>query len=429
MSRLSYVDNDFFLQKYNEIFNILQVKNQLSKIKDIDITNIFDIKINDLVNINKKVNNIFSSKKITNLSSENVKYICISTSNYSSVYVVADKLSNVIFVSFRGTYSPKSATSYINLRSIIPHKICDKNENGYMLGIYKIISEIFYTIKESINYLSESFMENKNVKIITTGHSLGGGSATIFSYLFIKSNQKHNEHYETYKKIVNITFGAPRIMNNVMAYNYIHLINEKIIMFKRYVTRGDPITILPFSNFGSKSFFHPDEIDDNLNNLYNLSNYCDNYRKTKKIKCNNDKTIKKKYILFNHSSYLGITYKASDNGLIMNYNKEIPRYKNQTVCRIVVGGNNEKHKYSLFILDDAKYNNNNYLQKRLLKLKKVFFVNYKHSDIYINKNTFKKIIESGTNLFINNNSKTNKSKTNNYVKINHTKKNKQLYCM
>ena len=190
MSRLSYFDNTHFLNKYLQIFNIDEVNHQILNFKHLDISNIFDLKIKNMISINKKVNKINYNDISTNLSSKDVQYISISTSNYSSVYIVANKLMNTIFVCFRGTYSVKSGLSYLKLSSISPKNICDDSYDGYLLGVFKIISEIFYTIEESINYLSRHFLNTNNIKIVTTGHSLGGGAASIFSYLWVKHQKK-----------------------------------------------------------------------------------------------------------------------------------------------------------------------------------------------------------------------------------------------
>ena len=119
-----------------------------------------------------------------------MKFIQISTSNYSSVYVIADKVQNTIFIGFRGTSSLKSGLSYTKLSSIMPYNVCSVNNDGYVLGVFKIITEIFYTINESIDFLSTNFLKNKNYKIVTTGHSLGGGcSPNIFVYSGIKKER------------------------------------------------------------------------------------------------------------------------------------------------------------------------------------------------------------------------------------------------
>ena len=48
MSRLSYFDNTQFLNKYLQIFNIHELNNQILNIKDVNITNIFDLKIKNI---------------------------------------------------------------------------------------------------------------------------------------------------------------------------------------------------------------------------------------------------------------------------------------------------------------------------------------------------------------------------------------------
>ena len=275
MARLSYFDNTHFLNKYLQICNIPELNNQIINLKNENITNIFDLKIKNMITINKKINKInYTDQK--KLSSKNVQYICISTSNFSSVYIVADKLMNTIFICFRGTYSVKSGLSYLKLSSITPTNICKDSDDGYLLGVFKIIAEIFYTITESIHYLSTYFLKTTNFKLITTGHSLGGGGASIFAYLWVKQNPT--------LKITCITFGSPRVMNGPLIKKFNKLIHGKIIMFKRYITNGDPFAKLPItSKKFENSYYFPDDYDESLNFV---AITCKNIKKTHKVLCN-----------------------------------------------------------------------------------------------------------------------------------------------
>ena len=104
MSRLSYFDDTQFLNKYLQIFSIPELNKQIINLKNEDIINIFDLKIKNMIQINKKINIINYNNEPNNLSSEDVQYMSISTSNYSGIYIVSNKLMNTIFVCFRGTY-------------------------------------------------------------------------------------------------------------------------------------------------------------------------------------------------------------------------------------------------------------------------------------------------------------------------------------
>jgi hypothetical protein len=57
-SRLSYFDNDQFLIKYNTIFNIPSLQKQLVQIEKTNTDNIFDIDLQNMSTITKKVNTI-----------------------------------------------------------------------------------------------------------------------------------------------------------------------------------------------------------------------------------------------------------------------------------------------------------------------------------------------------------------------------------
>jgi hypothetical protein len=429
MSRLSYFDNRHFLHKYIQIFNIRELHQQLSAIKEVDMKELFNVYISNRVLIHKKINlinyNKDSEPDTEPISSKDVQYISISTSNYSSVYIVANKLMNTIFVCFRGTYSVKSGLSYLKLSSISPRPICDDSEDGYLLGVFKIISEIFFSIEESIHYLCTHFLKTTipQMKLIATGHSLGGGAASIFSYLWVKHQQKNKK-----KNIIAcITFGSPRVMNGPLIKKFNKLIHANIILFKRYINNGDPFVNLPISSKQfENSYYFPDEYDASLNVVAIMcSDSNRDYKKTKKICKLKSKTKKRKSNMKHHGLYLGISYKGAANNLL-DLNKEIYRNENRdTICRIIIGGNNEKMKVVFFNLEQAKKKNQGTIRSKLGKLKKTFFqMDYVHQDIYINTKMFETLIKYSSELELDNDNYTRDT----LVKIQETNPKKELNC-
>ena len=419
LSRLSYMNNTNFLHYYDEIFKVSELRDQLYKIKEVRDEDIFEPIINNIDIINKKINTI-TKKHLIHKSddSSNVKYISISTSNYSSVYIVADKLMNTIFIAFRGTYSLKSALAYFKLTSLEPYKICKNNPGGVLLGIFKIVGEIFYTIKESIHFLSSTFLKTNNYKLISTGHSLGGGCSQIFSYFLVKQNPKI--------KITCVTFGGPRVMNKFLVDKFNNYIERNIIMFKRYVTNGDPISLLPLTTKrGNVSYYHPDEENERI---INTAIVCKNIKKTQKVLCNlRNKTKKNKPDLKFHGMYLGVSYDGAGEG-ITKTTKEIIRYHGNTVGRIIFGGNNEKSHAVFFLLDDlkTKTKSNSIVYEVIKKLKKTFTTDYKHQDIYMNTKIFNHLLKKSVVLDDDN---MNPILFTELIEIEQDKAKSELYCV
>ena len=418
ISRLVYFDNTHFLEKYTQIMDIKKLSNQLEKIKKVDQENIFTPKTDNLLEISRLINKI-NYKKTDILDSKHVKYIIISTSNFSSVYLIADKMSNTIFIGFRGTSSVKSALSYLKLTSIIPFKTCNKNSNGYLLGIFKIVGEIFYTISEGINFLSNNFLDKKNIKLITTGQSLGGGCAQIFSYLWIKLNPSSS--------ICCITFGSPRVMNGSLIKKYINLINKGKIQFKRVITYGYPFVEVPFNrNYvdENKTYFHVDDMSKKLKTTMLI---CNNYKKTKKLICNvKNKTKRVKKDIKSHGNYLSINYDKAAQGLT-DLKKEIHRgHMLDTVCRIIIGGNNDPSSVSFYNLQKIKTPDSTFIESIKEKLSKKILTDYKHQDIYMNTTIFNKLLKKSIVL---NDDNTNPTLFTELVEIKQGKPNPELYCV
>jgi hypothetical protein len=419
LSRLSYMNNSNFLHYYDEIFKVKELRDQLHKIKEVDDKDIFEPIVNNIDIINKKINTITKNHLINKSDdSSNVKYISISSSNYSSVYIVADKLTNTIFIAFRGTYSLKSALAYFKFTSIEPYKICKHNQGGLVLGIFKIVCEIFYTIKESIHFLSSTFLKTNNYKLVTTGHSLGGGCSQIFSYFLVKQNPKI--------KITCVTFGGPRVFNKYLVDKFNNCIERNIIMFKRYVTNGDPITLLPLTTKrGNISYYHPDEENEKMDYTAIV---CRNVKKTQKPLCNlRNKTKKHKPNLKFHGTYLGVSYSGAGED-ITKISKEIVRSAGNTVCRIIFGGNNEKPRAVFFLLDDlkTKTKTSGIVTEVIKKLKKRFTTDYKHQDIYMNTRIFNDLLKKSVVLDDDN---MNPILFTKLVEINEGKGQPELYCL
>lgn len=207
---------------------------------------------------------------------DNVKYISVAWSNYSIVYIVADKRMNSLWLSFRGTASPKAGMSYINTGALAPQIVCE-NGDSYFAGIFKITTEQIHTILEAMRYLTVSFLnptQPESVKVFATGHSLGGGMCTIFSYLWqnIRTKPVYNENGfdKLTKKIVCISVAAPRVINKKVLEKYQGFIKDGSILYKRVITKGDPIVDLPPQTLG---FYHP---SNGIEEQVEVVNYCNN---------------------------------------------------------------------------------------------------------------------------------------------------------
>ncbi len=99
------------------------------------------------------------------------------------------------------------------------------------------------SVQQSFGFLIKKIEELKNSinNIVLSGHSLGGGVAQLFSYIYTNSNQKITNE----KKIIyTITYGQPRILFNKP--EYITLFNENVKDYIRVWNGLDPVPYLPF---------------------------------------------------------------------------------------------------------------------------------------------------------------------------------------
>ena len=179
---------------------------------------------------------------------ENLIFTSISTSNYSGCYVFADiRMPNIIVVSFRGTYSTKAAGSFMQPKYYVLNSIIDKDNIKVLTGIYKIMIEMVHTILNTIEDIKKQLQEKtkstKEIKVIVTGHSLGGALATLFSYVYMKTTTIKKD------KMCCISLGAPRVFNTAAAINFCNMCtNQKLFEYRRLTTTNDPITIMPLTS-------------------------------------------------------------------------------------------------------------------------------------------------------------------------------------
>ena len=144
-------------------------------------------------------------------------------------------MPNVVIVSFRGTYSAKAAGSYVKPSSINPTLSniinllttplgkkgkTDKFLKEYCLfGINKLLMDVIHNIMNSITYVASKIKEENpdnnqtnKTRIITTGHSLGGGLASLFAYYYATRICKVDDFKKNFNKdIVCLSLGSPRV--------------------------------------------------------------------------------------------------------------------------------------------------------------------------------------------------------------------------
>jgi hypothetical protein len=409
LSRLAYNRNGI-LEDYLTIFHDNIINNEfLIDIKNNNINDIFNnndfFKLSDIISsklcieyarkINKRL--LDDTRPWTypsGTSSENVMYISITTSNYSSVYIIADKIMNAIWVVFKGTDSPKNMSIYSKPSSLIPIILCEGESDGIIGGIFKILSEIINTIMNSIDYLSNHFLKSKTTKIFTCGHSLGGALATIFAYLWIglKNNKKSPYYHKHSKnsvmnKICCITFGSPRVLNGYAIKKFNKFIEKGYIFYRRIANEGDPCVNLPISTtFFDSGYFHPDEYNINNNKhlvffcnpilekqllnekqiQYNKLHLCNHYKKTTDIKIQFNSMNIYAHSLYYYILYYNLLNVTNYTGEIMRYDYKMKKYSEfyggDTMGRIIIAGGESNTRigfYDLYEVEGRKINNSN----------------------------------------------------------------------
>ena len=358
-SRLSYMNEHQFLGHYTKIFGPIIPKELMSDMNNViknRIPNILkDEEMFSLKNGEKKfgldtyetdaglslrflpwaqeINKVNGEQRIssddancdietTTVPNDNLVFATIATSNYGTTYVVGDKrMPNIVNVVFRGTSDAKSAGSYTKPSSlsamwtgnikmdrrgnIISGLEKEEDKEKFLYGIYKILIETAHTLLGAIKYVSDKINPNADkgtVNVITTGHSLGGGLATIFAYVYVAHVSNDDDFTNLYPSLnINIgcfTYGSPRVLSKDLARhfcelttnnennfqssspkesesykNFISSIKNEIngrITYLRIVSYHDPVTALPKIGFD-----HPcsgainNEMDDDSKKMIN----------------------------------------------------------------------------------------------------------------------------------------------------------------
>lgn len=420
LSRLAYLPIQGFVYTFNTIINnelLTPMNNKLSSETKTDLE-CFDL-MNKYANASEseqgyKLNSIalFVNNTIQRTENELIsgnspltikdalldgptKYFSLAWSKYGNIYIVSSKACpNIIFVIFRGTYSAATARIYTKLRTAKPVTLCkdDTNNVGVLYGIYKATCQLSHTIIECATKLVE-LQGFETSRIITTGHSLGGGMTTFFASLFyeamnqpkyIETNTKSDNTKILHTKPICVSVAAPLVLNKYASVKYCTLVKKQQIFFKRLITRGDPVIMIP--NLGQYSHICDDKsskdpvvsgeltikelINMNCNNTFNsvvmdsLKSFGSSNKNGSRVLDNvsinydaNLDCLKKKPRLYaanplSHTIYLNISFitgvdiSAFMGGLVSRETKEIIYDKSETywgesVVRIIEGQVNE----------------------------------------------------------------------------------------
>jgi len=142
-----------------------------------------------------------------------------------------------ILIAFRGSSDFKDWIANANIikaKMELPD-VPDNELPKVHLGFLRQFTSVENKITDYINEILQNDINNTIKNIVYTGHSLGGGLASIALINY--------SHKYTQLKHMCVTFGAPRVGNKSFKKKF----QEKCNFSKRYVNYYDPVPSLPSS--------------------------------------------------------------------------------------------------------------------------------------------------------------------------------------
>lgn len=202
MFKLLYKIIKYFEKDQKLDFNIYNLSKQIKQ----------DIKSNNIQRIA-----CITSEIIYSQSKLDYWYINITNQkfyNYSNLVFSIVTINDITYLTFKGSNSLNDFITDLNI-----------DDTDFLQGkVHKGTLDLIEPFFENIIYL----LKNKS-KIIITGHSLGGGLATLM-YLYIKEYYKFN--------VLLITFGCYHLLNKPLT---------KQVEGLNYVYQSDIVTKIPFN--------------------------------------------------------------------------------------------------------------------------------------------------------------------------------------
>lgn len=153
-------------------------------------------------------------------------------------FVVADHFSKTLFVSFRGSESLSDWYHDLLFRKRALFHPTTPDLEGLKVhrGIFRqLLTGSSYT---DLKTCIDTFVRTHAYTVCVTGHSLGGGLATLFSYLLALRKPDLN--------VTCITFASPRIGNKEFKKHYQNTFN---LFHLRCTCTNDLVSLLPVWNY------------------------------------------------------------------------------------------------------------------------------------------------------------------------------------
>jgi predicted lipase len=163
----------------------------------------------------------------------------------TQVGIFLDVSKDNIYITFRGTSSRYGTTVFIRdvITDINAFKISINNNSEFIHeGFYKALMSIY---KDILNEIDE--IKNKDIykyNFYVSGHSLGAGLATLFTYFISDDNSISSIIND---KIKLITIGSPKVGNLSFKKSFekkLNIINNIIVNYNDIIT-----LLLPFFNY------------------------------------------------------------------------------------------------------------------------------------------------------------------------------------